>query len=169
MVVNLDICRNWSECGVWVSDGATRCCGDRWWRPVRRHAADYRSPEPYTGKRVVVVGGGNTAVQVGCELAEVARVTLASRDPVQFLAQIREGRDVHHWLRRSHLRSGVGRLGSRPDPARHRFRRRVDGEAGRGAEGGMRAGAEVVHQCCLTLVLVLIADGANFLRQARAT
>ncbi|ALO08146.1 FAD-dependent pyridine nucleotide-disulfide oxidoreductase [Streptomyces venezuelae] len=62
------------------------------------HAADYRRPAPYAGKRVIVVGGGNTAVQVGYELAEVADVTLASRNPVQFLAQIREGRDVHHWL-----------------------------------------------------------------------
>ncbi|MFJ9109770.1 flavin-containing monooxygenase [Streptomyces sp. NPDC102283] len=62
------------------------------------HAADYRSPAPYAGRRVVVVGGGNTAVQVGYELAEVAEVTLASRNPVQFLSQIREGRDVHHWL-----------------------------------------------------------------------
>ncbi|MFD3749104.1 flavin-containing monooxygenase [Streptomyces cyaneofuscatus] len=62
------------------------------------HAADYRSPEPYASKRIVVVGAGNTAVQVGYELAEVAQVTLASRRPVQFLAQAREGRDVHHWL-----------------------------------------------------------------------
>lgn len=62
------------------------------------HAADYRGPEPYAGKRIVVVGAGNTAVQVGCELAEVAEVTLASRNPVRFLARIREGRDVHHWL-----------------------------------------------------------------------
>ncbi|UPT43233.1 MULTISPECIES: NAD(P)/FAD-dependent oxidoreductase [Streptomyces] len=62
------------------------------------HAADYRNPEPYAGKRVVVVGGGNTAVQVGYELAQVAEVTLASRSAVQFLPQIREGRDVHHWL-----------------------------------------------------------------------
>ncbi|WP_103517240.1 NAD(P)/FAD-dependent oxidoreductase [Streptomyces sp. SM10] len=62
------------------------------------HAADYRSPAPYVGKKVVVVGGGNTAVQVGYELAKVAEVALASRNPVQFLSQIREGRDVHHWL-----------------------------------------------------------------------
>lgn len=62
------------------------------------HAADYRSPESYAGQRIVIVGGGNTAVQIGDELAEVAEVTLASRNPVRFLPQIREGRDVHHWL-----------------------------------------------------------------------
>lgn len=39
------------------------------------HVADYRSAEPYAGRRVVVVGGGNSAVQVGYELAEVATVT----------------------------------------------------------------------------------------------
>jgi putative flavoprotein involved in K+ transport len=32
------------------------------------HAADYRSPEPFTGQRVVVVGGGNSAVQIAAEL-----------------------------------------------------------------------------------------------------
>ncbi|MDI3422291.1 flavin-containing monooxygenase [Streptomyces luteolus] len=62
------------------------------------HVADYRDPAPYAGKRVVVVGGGNSAVQVGHELAESATVTLTSRSPVQFLPQIRDGRDLHHWL-----------------------------------------------------------------------
>ncbi|MFH9292749.1 flavin-containing monooxygenase [Streptomyces sp. NPDC017520] len=47
------------------------------------HAAHYRGPRPYTGKRVVVVGGGNTAVQVGYELAEAARVTLASHSLIR--------------------------------------------------------------------------------------
>ncbi len=62
------------------------------------HVADYRSPKPYAGKRVVVVGGGNSAVQVGYELAEVADVTLASRSPIRFLPQLRAGKDIHHWL-----------------------------------------------------------------------
>ncbi|MCT2593166.1 NAD(P)/FAD-dependent oxidoreductase [Streptomyces sp. N2-109] len=62
------------------------------------HAAGYRNPEPYAGKRIVVVGGGNSAVQIGHELAQSARVTLASRSPLRFLPQIREGRDLHHWL-----------------------------------------------------------------------
>ena len=62
------------------------------------NVADYRNPEPYEGERVVVIGAGDSAVQVGFELADVARVTLATRHPVVFLPQRREGRDVHYWL-----------------------------------------------------------------------
>ncbi|MGP4024326.1 flavin-containing monooxygenase [Actinomadura sp. 3N407] len=61
------------------------------------HVADYGNPKPYAGKRVVVVGAGNSAVQIGHELAEVATVTLASHAPVRFLAQRPRGHDVHHW------------------------------------------------------------------------
>ncbi|GAA1927779.1 ArsO family NAD(P)H-dependent flavin-containing monooxygenase [Streptomyces sodiiphilus] len=63
------------------------------------HVADYRHPAPYAGQRVVVVGAGNSAVQVAHELASVATVTLATREPVRFLPQRRAGRDLHHWLR----------------------------------------------------------------------
>ncbi|GAA1571000.1 ArsO family NAD(P)H-dependent flavin-containing monooxygenase [Kribbella sancticallisti] len=62
------------------------------------HVADYRGPKEYAGQRVVVVGAGNSAVQVGYELAELATTTLAVRAPVQFLPQVRGGRDMHYWL-----------------------------------------------------------------------
>jgi putative flavoprotein involved in K+ transport len=62
------------------------------------HVADYRSPAPYAGKRVVVVGAGNSAVQVGYELAELADTTLAVRSPIRFMPQVCGGRDVHYWL-----------------------------------------------------------------------
>ncbi|MGP4099839.1 flavin-containing monooxygenase [Nonomuraea sp. KM90] len=61
------------------------------------HVADYRNPKHYAGRRVVVVGGGNSAVQVGYELAEVATVTLATRHPIAFMPQFIAGQDVHHW------------------------------------------------------------------------
>ncbi|MFB6397039.1 flavin-containing monooxygenase [Polymorphospora lycopeni] len=64
-----------------------------------RHVADYRRPDAYDGKRVVVVGAGNSAVQVAYELAASARVTLATREPIRFLPQRIGGRDLHHWLR----------------------------------------------------------------------
>ncbi|MBB6349923.1 putative flavoprotein involved in K+ transport [Nonomuraea muscovyensis] len=62
------------------------------------HVADYREPKSYTGRRVVVVGGGNSAVQVGHELAEVATVTLATHAPIAFAPQVIGGHDIHHWL-----------------------------------------------------------------------
>jgi putative flavoprotein involved in K+ transport len=62
------------------------------------HVAGYRSPHQHAGERIVVVGAGNSAVQVGYELAQVATVTLATRRPITFHPQCRGGRDLHHWL-----------------------------------------------------------------------
>ncbi|TDB74301.1 NAD(P)/FAD-dependent oxidoreductase [Actinomadura sp. KC216] len=61
------------------------------------HVAAYRNPKPYEGRRVVLVGAGNSAVQIGYELAEVADVTLASRQPVRLMPHRRHGQDVHYW------------------------------------------------------------------------
>ncbi|GLZ15771.1 hypothetical protein Acsp04_60060 [Actinomadura sp. NBRC 104425] len=63
------------------------------------HAADYRTPAPFAGKRVIVVGAGNSAVQIAAELADHARVTLATRDPIKFVPQRPLGRDLHFWFR----------------------------------------------------------------------
>ncbi|WP_166028070.1 flavin-containing monooxygenase [Streptomyces chilikensis] len=75
------------------------------------HAADYRSPAPFAGGRLVVVGAGNSAVQIAAELAETARVTLATRGPVKFAAQRILGRDLHFWTARTGLDiAPLGRL-----------------------------------------------------------
>lgn len=63
------------------------------------HVADYRNPDPYTGKRVIVVGAGDSAAQVANELAPVAKVTVAARHPLRFIPQRIGGKDVHYWLR----------------------------------------------------------------------
>ena len=65
------------------------------------HAAEYRTPEPFAGQRVVVVGAGNSAVQIAAELAGPAQVTLAARHPVRFASQRILGRDLHWWLTRT--------------------------------------------------------------------
>lgn len=62
------------------------------------HSASYRNPQPYLGKRIVVVGAGNSAVQIAAELAGVADVTLATRNKIRFLPQRVLGRDVHWWF-----------------------------------------------------------------------
>ncbi len=61
------------------------------------HASAYRAPQRFAGQHVVVVGAGNSAVQVATELAGHARVTLASRAPLSLVPQRPLGRDVHFW------------------------------------------------------------------------
>ncbi len=63
------------------------------------HAADYRTPTPYAGRRVVVVGAGDSAAQIANELAPRATVTIATRHPVRFIPQRLDGKDVHYWFR----------------------------------------------------------------------
>lgn len=63
------------------------------------HVADYRSPEEFAGQRVVVVGAGNSAVQIAHELADHAETSLAVRDRVRYAPQVIAGRDLHWWLR----------------------------------------------------------------------
>ncbi|MGW0773581.1 flavin-containing monooxygenase [Streptomyces sp. NPDC002835] len=62
------------------------------------HAADYRNPERFAGRRVLVVGGGNSAIQIAAELGPVADTTLATRRPIGWTAQRPLGRDVHWWF-----------------------------------------------------------------------
>ena len=63
------------------------------------HSAEYRRPEPYVGRRVLVVGAGNSAGEIAAELAQAgARATVAIRSgattvprdiagvPIQYLA-----------------------------------------------------------------------------------
>jgi len=52
---------------------------------------------------VVVVGGGNSAVQIAVELAVAANVTLATRAALKFTPQYILGRDIHFWARVSGL------------------------------------------------------------------
>lgn len=70
------------------------------------HVAAYRNPIGFEGQRVVVVGAGNSAVQVAHELASVADVTLASRGPIPFRKQRPLGIDLHYWV----SWSGIDRL-----------------------------------------------------------
>ncbi|MFI9155430.1 flavin-containing monooxygenase [Streptomyces sp. NPDC053367] len=79
------------------------------------HVADYHSPQAFAGQRVVVVGAGNSAVQVAAELARTSRTTLATRAPVKFARQQLWGRDVHFWLTRTGLDAApLGRLPRTP-------------------------------------------------------
>lgn len=63
------------------------------------HSASYARAQEFFGERVIVVGAANSAVQIAHELAQVAEVTLASREPVRFFPQRLLGIDFHAWLK----------------------------------------------------------------------
>jgi putative flavoprotein involved in K+ transport len=62
------------------------------------HSSEYLTPAPFEGQRVVVVGAGNSAVQIAAELAALADVTLAVRSRIRYLPQRILGKDVHWWF-----------------------------------------------------------------------
>lgn len=65
----------WSRPFIPYYPGIDTFAGDQF------HTVDYPGPEPLEGRRVVVVGGGASAVQFLGELAPVARTTWVTRRP----------------------------------------------------------------------------------------
>jgi dimethylaniline monooxygenase (N-oxide forming) len=59
------------------------------------HAQEYRTPEPYIGRDVLVVGVGNTGVDIACEVAWLANsVTLSTRSGAHVLPRFVFGRPL---------------------------------------------------------------------------
>ncbi|MBX3062251.1 MAG: NAD(P)-binding domain-containing protein [Anaerolineae bacterium] len=73
--------------------------GQETYKGSHLHSASYHQPMPYRNQRIVVVGAGNSAIQIAVELAQVAHVTLTSRTPIKFQRQRMLGRDIHFWLK----------------------------------------------------------------------
>ncbi|HVT70981.1 MAG TPA: NAD(P)/FAD-dependent oxidoreductase [Trebonia sp.] len=80
------------------------------------HASEYRQPGPFAGRHVIVVGAGNSAVQIAAELAgDAASVTLATRKAVRYAPQRPLGRDLHFWFKITGIDTlPAGRWISRP-------------------------------------------------------
>jgi thioredoxin reductase len=56
------------------------------------HSAHYHSPEKYTGKKVLIVGEGNSGAQILAEISKVANTTWATQSPPEFLPDEVDGR-----------------------------------------------------------------------------
>ena len=96
-----------TDAGVWSARAVLNATGT-WDRPFlpyypgqetfrgrQLHTADYRGAEEFRGLRVVVVGGGTSAVQLLMELSEVAATTWVTRRPPVF----RPGPFTEEWGR----------------------------------------------------------------------
>ncbi|WP_344042630.1 ArsO family NAD(P)H-dependent flavin-containing monooxygenase [Nocardioides panacihumi] len=56
------------------------------------HAAQYRNAAEFAGRRVVIVGGGNSAAQILAEVSTVAQTTWVTQRPPRFLPDDVDGR-----------------------------------------------------------------------------
>lgn len=58
------------------------------------HSSEYRSPEPFEGQRVAIVGGGNSGAQILAEVSKVADTLWITKEPPHFLPDDVDGRDL---------------------------------------------------------------------------
>jgi cation diffusion facilitator CzcD-associated flavoprotein CzcO len=70
--------------GTWTRPFVPRYPGAAGFLGRQLHSAEYRGPGDFRGQRVVVVGGGHSAIQVLAETAEVARTLWVTRTPPRF-------------------------------------------------------------------------------------
>ena len=73
------------------------------------HSSAYRNPAPYSNKRVLVVGFGNSGGEIALDLANAGvDVTLSVRGPVQILPRDLLGLPILTWaIAQRHLSAGV--------------------------------------------------------------
>lgn len=81
-----------SATGTWSNSTVPELDGQQDYLGEQCHSAYYAGPEAYKGKRVLVVGGGNSGAQIYAELAEVANASWVTLEPPLFLADDVDGR-----------------------------------------------------------------------------
>lgn len=70
--------------GTWEAPNCPVYPGSDRFKGRQLHAHDYRAPEAFTGQRVIVVGGGISAVQILEEISRVATTIWVTRRPPEF-------------------------------------------------------------------------------------
>ncbi|MGW7481878.1 ArsO family NAD(P)H-dependent flavin-containing monooxygenase [Nonomuraea muscovyensis] len=110
--------------GTWRARVVISATGT-WWRPYvpyypgirgfqgeQLHTVDYRGPEPFRGRRVVIVGGANSGAQILAEVSTVADTTWVTQRPPRLLPDELDGRALFALAtRRAEGGAGIGDLG----------------------------------------------------------
>lgn len=78
--------------GSWSNPFVPAYAGQASFGGVQLHSAHYRQAAPFAGKRVLVVGGGNSGAQVLAEVSRVAQTTWVTETAPRFLPDDVDGR-----------------------------------------------------------------------------
>ncbi|MDJ0388081.1 ArsO family NAD(P)H-dependent flavin-containing monooxygenase [Roseomonas sp. E05] len=89
--------------------------GARTFRGRQLHSSAYRAPGEFAGRRVLVVGGGNSGAQILAELSQVAEATWVTPEPPTFLPDEVDGRVL---FERATERVRAQQEGRDPGPSR---------------------------------------------------
>ncbi|CAM3887707.1 ArsO family NAD(P)H-dependent flavin-containing monooxygenase [Bordetella tumulicola] len=81
-----------SATGTWSTPYIPPVEGIQTFNGEQIHSAHYRCPTPYAGKRVLVVGGGNSGAQILAEVSQVAQTTWVTQAEPLFLPDDVDGR-----------------------------------------------------------------------------
>lgn len=100
---------------------------------LQLHSSEYRNPAQAFGKKVLVVGGGNSGFQIALELAAAGgEILLSEGTRNRVLPQRLFGRDVFHWL------NAFGAMSIRPESLAGRVLRKHEPIIGT-SRGSLRA------------------------------
>ncbi|WPP31019.1 ArsO family NAD(P)H-dependent flavin-containing monooxygenase [Streptomyces sp. CL7] len=93
-----------TDSGTWHARAVISATGT-WWRPFlpavpgrddfqgrQLHTVSYRRPRDFAGRRVIVVGGGNSGAQIAADLAYDTELTWVTRRPPRYLSDDIDGR-----------------------------------------------------------------------------
>lgn len=78
--------------GTWSTPYIPDVPGRVSFESVQVHSAHYRNPDAFEGKRVLVVGGGNSGAQIHAELSQTSASTWVTQTPPIFLPDDVDGR-----------------------------------------------------------------------------
>jgi putative flavoprotein involved in K+ transport len=81
-----------SATGSWARPYVPGVPGRETFRGIQLHSAEYGAPDEFAGKRVLVVGGGNSGAQILAELSLVAATTWVTLADPTFLPDHVDGR-----------------------------------------------------------------------------
>ena len=81
-----------SATGSWRHPHVPTYPGGETFTGLQLHSADYVSATPFAGRRVLIVGGGNSGAQILAEVSQVAEAVWVTEKPPNFLPDDVDGR-----------------------------------------------------------------------------